>query len=101
MLIGIVSSLLASVLLAVVVFFIAGHIRKTTRAKPFIGKYKMLDQNMKPSGGTVTIKYNDSWWEKLIGSTAALELAIPFSNDPDHCVYFSGCVRGSPLRLRW
>jgi hypothetical protein len=69
---GIVTSFIASVAFAVLALLIAARIQ-WSRAKRFTGTFKMLDENNKPTGGTVTIKHD--WWANLIGRTPVLKVS--------------------------
>lgn len=72
MLIGILSSLVASVVYATLALFIAARARKA-RARPFVGKYRMLGPHtLKPTGGTVIIAYEDDLLKNLMGPTPML-----------------------------
>ena len=62
---GALSSLLATIVWAVITLFAAKRIRKH-RAHPFVGKYKMFLTNQSPRHGTVTIRYDDNWLNLLV-----------------------------------
>jgi hypothetical protein len=71
MLLGIASSLVASIVYAFLAVVISEYVRRL-RAKPFVGRYKMFDPNgSTPTGGTVRIE-RKKWGENLLTSAPIL-----------------------------
>jgi hypothetical protein len=69
--IGIVSSLIAAVVYAVVALLVTVRVRKR-RAKTFTGKYRMLESDgSRPTSGTVTIE-RKGWVENLLSPSPVL-----------------------------
>jgi hypothetical protein len=71
MLLGVVSSFVASIVYAFLAILISERIRRA-RAKPFTGKYRMFESDgSKPTGGTVRIE-RKNWGENLLTSAPIL-----------------------------
>jgi hypothetical protein len=71
MLDGILASLIAGAIWAVIALLIAACVRYT-RARPFMGRYSMFESNGNPTQGTVTVEYR--WWRNVIVLTPVLSV---------------------------